>query len=58
MPSRAANAIGSVITGIAEIVLNVRDLPWMRQFYEDLLGFPFLMQSSHETGWQPDPTGN
>ena len=25
---------GSAITGVAEIVLSVRDLPRMRQFYE------------------------
>ena len=31
--------MGSAITGVAEIVLGVRDLPRMRQFYEDVLGF-------------------
>lgn len=51
MPPRTA------ITGIAEIVLNVRDLPRMRRFYDDVLGFSLLMQSCHETGWEPDPDG-
>ncbi len=50
-------AEGSAVTGVAEIVLSVRDLPRMRRFYTDVLGFPLLMQSCHETGWEPDPDG-
>ena len=46
------------ITGIAEIVLNVRDLPRMRQFYKSVLGFELMSQACHETGWEPDPDGN
>ena len=33
-----------VVTGVAEVALNVRDLPRMRQFYEEVLGFPLLYQ--------------
>ena len=36
---------GPAITGVAEIVLSVRDLPRMRQFYEDVLGFGLLSQA-------------
>ncbi len=46
-----------VITGVAEIVLSVRDLPAMRQFYQDVLGFKLLSQACHETGLIPDPSG-
>ena len=49
--------MGSAITGVAEIVLSVRDLPRMRQFYEDVLGFPLLSQSCHEHAIEPDPDG-
>ncbi|MCB9865235.1 MAG: VOC family protein [Phycisphaerales bacterium] len=45
------------ITGVAEIVLSVRDLPRMRQFYMDVLGFPVLGQSCHERGPDADPDG-
>ena len=48
---------GPAITGVAEIVLNVRDLPRMRQFYEDVLGFGLLSQACHEHGPEPDPEG-
>ena len=47
----------SAITGVAEIVLNVRDLPAMVRFYEDVLGFRLLSQACHETGMEPDPEG-
>ena len=45
------------ITGVAEIVLSVRDLPRMRSFYERVLGFSLLSQACHETGTEPDPEG-
>ena len=48
----------SAITGVAEIVLNVRDLSAMVRFYEDVLGFQLLSQACHETGMEPDPEGD
>ena len=48
---------GTAITGVAEIVLSVRDLPRMRQFYEEVLGFALLSQACHENGMQPDADG-
>lgn len=45
------------ITGVAEVALNVRDLPRMRDFYRDVLGFELLREASHETGVEPDPDG-
>ena len=42
------------ITGVAEIVLNVRDLPKMRDFYQEVLGFKLLSEACHETGPEPD----
>lgn len=36
------------ITGIAEIVLSVSDLPVMRQFYTEVLGFPVHSELSME----------
>jgi catechol-2,3-dioxygenase len=48
---------GPVITGVAEIVLSVRDLASMRQFYQDVLGFELLSEACHETGSTPDPSG-
>ena len=45
------------LTGVAEIVLNVRDLPTMRTFYRDVLGFPVLREACHEVGRQLDPDG-
>jgi catechol-2,3-dioxygenase len=38
------------ITGVAEIVLNVRDLPKMRDFCKEVLGFTLLSEGCHETG--------
>lgn len=45
------------ITGVAEIVLSVRDLPRMRKFYQEILGFALLSEARHETGPEPDPNG-
>jgi len=45
------------ITGVAEIVLNVRDLPTMRDFYRTVLGFELLNEARHETGLEPDTEG-
>jgi catechol 2,3-dioxygenase-like lactoylglutathione lyase family enzyme len=45
------------ITGVAEIVLNVRDLPAMRDFYRTVLGFELLSEACHETGPEPDAGG-
>ena len=47
----------SVVTGVAEIVLSVRDLPLMRAFYQDVLGFEFLEDACHELGPDPEPGG-
>ena len=48
----------SRVTGVAEIVLSVVDLPRMRAFYEEVLGFELLSQACHETGPEPDPEGD
>jgi catechol-2,3-dioxygenase len=45
------------IIGIAEIVLNVRDLSRMRQFYQEVLGFKLLSQACYESGPEPDTDG-
>ena len=45
------------IIGVAEIVLNVRDLPTMRDFYRTVLGFELLKEACHETGLEPDTEG-
>ena len=49
--------ISPAIIGIAEIVLNVRDLSRMRQFYQEVLGFKLLRQACYESGPEPDPHG-
>lgn len=46
-----------IVTGVAEVALNVRDLPRMRRFYEEVLGFPLLYLGSHEHGPEADPAG-
>ena len=45
------------ITGVAEIVINVRDLPRMRGFYQQVLGFEVLSEACHESGPEPEPHG-
>jgi len=50
-------AAAPAITGVAEIVLSVRDLPRMRDFYQEVLGFELLSEACHETGPEPDPDG-
>jgi catechol-2,3-dioxygenase len=45
------------IIGIAEIVLNVRDLPRMRDFYQDVLNFKLLSEACHESGPETNPNG-
>ena len=45
--SRAATR---AVMGVAEIVLSVRDLPRMRHFYQEVLGFPLLSEACHEHG--------
>jgi len=45
------------ITGVAEIVLNVRDLPRMRDFYREVLGFQLLSEACHRAGPEPDVDG-
>lgn len=45
------------ITGVAEIVLSVRDLPAMRDFYINTLGFRLFSESCHENGAEPEPDG-
>lgn len=46
------------ILGIAEVVLNVRDLPKMRTFYQDVLGFSLVSEGNFEDPTNPtgDPT--
>ena len=44
------------ITGVAEIVLNVSDLPRMREFYSEFLGFSVHSEVSLERA-EPDPNG-
>jgi catechol-2,3-dioxygenase len=49
--------ISPAIIGIAEIVLNVRDLSRMREFYQEVLGFKLLSQACYASGAEPDPEG-
>lgn len=48
---------GPFVTGVAEIALSVRDLPAMRRFYRDVLGFELWREACYETGPTPDPDG-
>ena len=43
------------ILGVAEVVLNVTDLPKMRSFYQDVLGFELVDEGNYEE--LPDPNG-
>jgi len=45
------------VLGVSEIVLSVRDIPTMRDFYTRVMGFPFVTEACHENGADPDPTG-
>lgn len=45
------------ITGVAEIVLSVSDLPAMRAFYRDVLGFPVYSELCIEKDGVVDPNG-
>lgn len=38
------------ITGVAEIVLSVADLPKMRAFYVEVMGFPVHSEACHDVG--------
>ncbi|QYK54283.1 MAG: VOC family protein [Fimbriimonadaceae bacterium] len=46
------------ILGIAEVVLNVRDLPKMKAFYQQVLGFSLVSEGNYEDPPNPnaDPT--
>ena len=44
------------ITGVSEIVLSVADLPVMREYYTQILGFEFHSELSMEQA-EPDPQG-
>ena len=46
------------ITGVAEIVLSVSDLPRMQEFYESVMGFEFHSAAPHRHGPDPDPEGD
>lgn len=45
------------VTGISEVVLSVRDLPKMRDFYQRVLCFKLMSEACHEHGVEPDPEG-
>lgn len=45
------------ITGVSEIVLSVADLPTVRDFYINILGFPLHSELSMEN-LDPDPDGD
>ena len=44
------------ITGVSEVVLSVADLPKMREFYRDVMGFRLHSELSMETA-VVDPNG-
>ena len=46
------------ITGVAEVVLSVSDLPKMREFYTEALGFKVLSEASLPTPGEEDPDGD
>ena len=45
------------ITGIAEIVLSVADLPKMRDFYVSVMGFSLQSEACHDQGTEATPGG-
>jgi catechol-2,3-dioxygenase len=45
------------VLGISEIVLNVSDLPTMREFYQRVMGFRLHSESCHVAGPEADVTG-
>lgn len=45
------------ILGVAEVVLNVRDIASLRSFYQEVLGFRLFSEASHRTGAIPDQEG-
>ena len=51
---------GSLVIGVAEIVLNVKDIERMSKFYQDVLGFAFHSEScttsEGERGSEAKPT--
>ena len=49
MSDSTADQRAPSILGVSEIVLSVADLPVMRQFYVEVLGFPVLQEISMET---------
>lgn len=55
--AQAPSAALPAITGVAEVVLSVRDIPTMREFYVSVLGFPLFGEACHENGPEPDPAG-
>ena len=45
------------ILGVSEIVISVADLPKMKAFYCDIMGFSFESESCHERSIEADPNG-
>ena len=45
------------ITGVAEIVLNVKSIPPMKAFYSDVLGFPVFNEACIESAEGDAPDG-
>ena len=45
------------ITGVAEVVLSVRDLPAMREFYREVLGFPVHSEATIPYPGEEEPKG-
>ena len=46
------------ITGVAEIALSVRNLPLMRDFYREVLGFTLLKEECWDKSMEPTPDGS
>jgi catechol 2,3-dioxygenase len=56
-PQEIDSNVAPPITGVAEIVLSVRDLPQMRDFYRSVLGFGVFSESCHESEAGPTDGG-